>query len=49
MMYFVLQVGFDQFKNALIVVLSTSIVAPPAPSQETAPASLSPGKEGVEL
>nr|XP_046164650.1 ninein [Oncorhynchus gorbuscha] len=36
------RVGFDQFKNALIVVLSTSIVAPPAPSQETAPASLSP-------
>ncbi|XP_052341575.1 ninein isoform X1 [Oncorhynchus keta] len=36
------RVGFDQFKNALIVVLSTSIVATPAPSQETAPASLSP-------
>uniref|UniRef100_A0A8C7DTL6 Ninein n=1 Tax=Oncorhynchus kisutch TaxID=8019 RepID=A0A8C7DTL6_ONCKI len=31
------RVGFDQFKNALIVVLSTSIVATPAPSQETAP------------
>uniref|UniRef100_A0AAZ3Q561 EF-hand domain-containing protein n=1 Tax=Oncorhynchus tshawytscha TaxID=74940 RepID=A0AAZ3Q561_ONCTS len=31
------RVGFDQFKNALIVVLSTSIVATPEPSQETAP------------
>uniref|UniRef100_A0A8K9XV15 Ninein n=1 Tax=Oncorhynchus mykiss TaxID=8022 RepID=A0A8K9XV15_ONCMY len=31
------RVGFDQFKNALILVLSTSIVETPAPSQQTAP------------
>ncbi|XP_029586765.1 ninein isoform X2 [Salmo trutta] len=35
------RVGFDQFKNALILVLSTSIAATPEPSQETTPASLS--------
>ncbi|XP_045565746.1 ninein isoform X5 [Salmo salar] len=36
------RVGFDQFKNALILVLSTSIAATPEPSKEAAPASLSP-------
>ncbi|KAM9433358.1 uncharacterized protein nin isoform 1-T2 [Salvelinus alpinus] len=36
------RVGFDQFKNALILVLSTSIAATLEPSQETARAPLSP-------
>lgn len=46
-MEFVLQVDFDQFKNALILVLSTTTAAPS--SQETTCAPPQPGKEGVNV